>query len=587
LKVKRTLLPAALTLIVGAAFFLLCWSSWPPARNGFVETKGSYFVIDGRPFRFVGANTLILPGQMEQAARAGLKVVRLWALGEGPLRDKDRLPDPPGSPPTYPYRWSPDNWNEEAFRQLDRVIAEAAQYDLRVQLCLTNWWRDTGGVTQYLTWAGIEGADDDNYPYGINFERAMLFYTNDKTRSMYRQHLERLATRRNTVTGVLYRDDPTIFGWELMNEAQAVTGRWHERRAWIAEMSSYLKRLDPNHLISPGDWGYRSAVERREWIVDHSLPDVDYCDIHLYPIDDDDSFVDSPAGLQTFIDNRAAAAAAVNKPLVFGEFGMEPDGYKGFSQLEWFRAFFEGNTRVGGGGTMFWILTPDPKRRYSVTPTARDEKLLVEIKRASWLIDTYQSTPAPAQFAERQRFLVPHQTGFARATADAMRLPKIILQEDRTLLYRFRTENVASGQFEKLGEGKNYIWGSGPGHFEFVVPQREDRRRVSQIVVRARIQPVVPSDARPESIKTRVTLWVNGFDCGSRLIPSEDPKQPLVQEWVVTSFPVRVQAMRGLPLSFRFMVGSEADWPYGLSISTWPAGIDSGEKTPIEVEVRR
>ena len=48
----------------------------------------------------------------------------------------------------------------------------------------------------------------------------------------------------NTITGVLYRDDPTIFGWELMNEAQVITGRWAERRAWFAEMSAYLKSLD-------------------------------------------------------------------------------------------------------------------------------------------------------------------------------------------------------------------------------------------------------------------------------------------------------------------------------------------------------
>lgn len=578
---------AAFPLIVGAAFFLITRANWRQPRTGFVATQGSYFVVDGRPFRFVGANTPIIPGQMELAARSGITVVRLWALGEGPSRDKDRLPDPPGSPITYPYRWSPDNWNEEAFRQLDRLLAEAAKHHVRVQLCLTNWWRDTGGVTQYLRWAGIEGADDDSYPYGINFERAMLFYKNEEARRMYRQHLERLATRRNTVTGILYRDDPTIFGWELMNEAQAVSGRWHERRAWIAEMSSYLKSLDPNHLIAPGDWGYRSTVERREWIADHRLPNVDYCDVHLYPVDDEDSFVETPADLQEFVDNRTAAALEVNKPLVFGEFGMETSGYKGFSQIDWFRAFFQGNARAGAGGAMFWILTPDAKRHYSVTPMDRDKKLLAEIARGAWLFDTYQSASPPPGLGERRRYLVPHQTSFARSSEDASVLPEKILQEDRTLLYRFRAASVSSGKFEKLGEGLNYIWGSGAGYFEYVVPEREDRRRVSEIIVRARIQPVVPNDARPESIKTRVSLFIGDFDCGSRLIPVEETKQPLVQEWRVNSFPVRLRAMRGLSLAIRFTVNAESDWPYGITISTWPAGFDSGKKMPVEVEVRR
>jgi mannan endo-1,4-beta-mannosidase len=583
---NRIISLAALMLILGAVFFVFRGSQPTETATNFVQIRGSHFVVGGRPFRFVGANVPIIPGHMAEAAGAGIKVVRIWALGEGELRDKDRLPDPPGQPPTYPYRWSPDHWNEEALLQLDRMIADAGSHGVRVQICLTNWWRDTGGVTQYLRWAGIEGADDDNYPHGINFERAMLFYTNEETRRLYRQHLEKIATRRNHVTGTLYRDDPTIFGWELINEAQAVTGRWGDRRAWIAEMSRYLKSLDPNHLISPGDWGYRSTIERREWIADHQLPDVDYCDVHIYPVDDADSFVESPADLREFIDNRANAALVVNKPLVFGEFGMGPEGYKNFSQADWFRSFFEENVRAGSGGAMFWMLTPDARRRYSVTFTERDQKLLREIGRAAWFFDTYRAGDSPVRLTEPQRYLVPHQIALVPPADDHSILPKKILLEDRSLLYRFKPEMAASGRFEKLGSGPNYIWGSGIGSFEYLIPQREDRRRVSQIIVRARLQPVVPTDAKPEYIKTRVTLLVNGYDCGSRLIPVEDPKRPLVQEWSVDNFLVRLHAMRGLSISIRFEVTPEADWPYGVNISTWPAGYDSGENTPIEVLVR-
>src|SRR5882724_3205226 len=64
-------------------------------------------------------------------------------------------------------------------------------------------------------------------------------------------------------------------------------------------------------------------------------------------------------------------------------------------------------------------------------------------------------------------------------------------------------------QFEKIGSGPGYIWGFGVGHIDFVVPARADRRRVSQVIVRAHIQPVLPIDASPEQIKTRVTLLVN------------------------------------------------------------------------------
>ena len=99
--------------------------------------------------------------------------------------------------------------------------------------------------------------------------------------------------------------------------------------------------------------------------------------------------------------------------------------------------------------------------------------------------------------------------------------------KDNTLLYRFKPEAAIAQRFEKIGGGPGYIWGSGVGFVEYVIPARQDRRRVGRLVVRAHLQPVLPVDAKPADIKTRVTLFVNGTDCGSRLIPVEPAKQPL------------------------------------------------------------
>src|SRR6266480_3559174 len=232
--VKKLLLVAALAL-VGAAFFISCQRSNPSHEsnsNSFVQTRGSRFVFAGRPFRFVGANVSVMyrdedrlrmPETLRQASQSGIRVVRVWASGEGGPGDIGPVADLRDWPRTHPLRWAPGKWNEEALVHLDNVIAEASRNKLLVQLCLTNWWRDTGGVTQYLRWAGINDAADDSRPFGINNERAMLFYTNETTRRLYREHVEKIATRRNTITGQLYRDDPTIMGYELMNEAQAVS----------------------------------------------------------------------------------------------------------------------------------------------------------------------------------------------------------------------------------------------------------------------------------------------------------------------------------------------------------------------------
>ncbi len=602
LMAKKVLAMAALAIAVSAAFFLTrdhgAVVSGPKSEQ-FVRTKGTRFTIGGHPFRFVGANVAVMyrdddrermPETLARASEAGIRVVRVWASGEGGANDVGPLSDFADWPRTHPFRWTPDKWNEEAFVHLDKVIAEAARNNLHVQLCLANWWRDTGGVTQYLRWAGINDAADEKFPFGINPERTMQFYSNADTRRFYREHMEKVVTRRNTVTGKLYRDDPTILGWELINEGQAVTSRWAERRAWVAEMSNHLRTLDPNHLITAGVWGYRTAAERREWLADHLLPNIDYCDVHHYPNPDRDVAVDSPADLHKFVDNRMAAAISVNKPLVFGEFGMGPEGFNGSSQAEWYRAFFESNLRAGAAGAMFWILTPDAARGYGVAYTSeRDRGVLAEIKRAGAMFGSLAGAEPPERLLDPERHLVPRDYAWTRPPGDQAELPLMplmIVRDDKSILYRFSPRMAQAARFEKTGGGPGYFWGFGVGYVEYKVPAREDRRRVSEVIVRAHLQPVLPIDAKPENINTRVTLFVNGQDCGSRLIAVEPPRQPLIQEWRLTGAFLRLRAMRGLPLTIRFAVTPESDWLYGINISNWPEGYDSHDAKPVEVEIR-
>lgn len=598
----KALLIAALMLSLASAAVLLSTNeraSLPrtKAPRGFVTTSGSRFMIDGRPFRFAGANVAVMykdedrarmPETLQEATRDGIRVVRVWASGEGfGPNDVKPIADFGDWPRTHPFRSAPNDWNEEAFVHLDHVLAEASRQNLRVQLTLSNWWRDTGGVTQYLRWAGINDAADDKAPFGINVERALAFYTNEETRRLYRAHVERIVTRRNTVTGILYRDDPTILGYELMNEAQAPTNRWEGRRAWMKEMSEYVKSLDPNHLVTPGIWGYRNAYERHEWLEEHKLPSIDYCDVHNYPRDDLDTFVDSPKALKEFIENRAAAAFSINKPLVIGEFGMGPEGYKDFSQAEWFHALFESSARAGVAGTMYWILTPDKQRGYGVTYSMpRDEPIRKETRGGAELFRALQNVPPPSGLLDASRHLIPRQFAFRRDDNDPAIRPEIIPQKDGALLYRFSPEQAAAQRFEKVGGGAGYIWGAGMGYVEYLIPPRNDWRKVGELVVRAHIQPVPPHDAPPAATQTRVTLFINNTDCGSRLVPVEAQRTAEVQTWRINSLSVRLAAARDLPLRIRFAVKVDADQPFGINISNWPEGYDAKGAKPVEVEVR-
>lgn len=614
----------ALALAVGASIY---WTVSDPramrrvAPPGFVSAQGTRFVADGEPFRFVGANVAVMyrdedralmPQTLRHASQMGVRVIRVWANGEGSAEDGVMSVggDRADWPRTHPFRPAPGQWNEDAFVQLDRVLAEAAREHLRVQLTLVNWWRDTGGVAQYLRWAGVKEAADDSAPYGVNVERATEFYTNDTARRLYREHVEKIVTRRNTITGTAYRDDPVIFAYELMNEAQAPTGRWAERRAWVAEMSAYVKSLDANHMVTSGSWGYRSAFERRAWLDEQKLPSLDYCDVHNYPRDDHDTYVTSLAALGEFLRDRAAAAFSLNKPLVLGEFGMGVEGYEGVSQTDWFRALFDSAQRAGLSGATFWILTPDPRRGYGITyTTTRDDDVRAEISRGAQVFAAHPNPQAPPELLRAGQHLVPRQFAFARAADDPVSKPKVgglkvdgeaaVEKGERGganandagaakggLLYRFTPESAARGRFEKLGGGEGYVWGTGVGSFEYLIPARDERRRVSEIVVRAHLQPVLPADARGRFNSTRVTLYVNGTDCGSRLVSVEQPPAVVIQEWRVNAWLPRISAARGRALSVRFVVGVDADLPFGINISNFPEGYNAGETKPVEVEVR-
>lgn len=262
------------------------------------------------------------------------------------------------------------------------------------------------------------------------------------------------------------------------------------------------------------------------------------------------------------------------------------EGHNGASQADWFQAFFETNARAGSAGAMFWILTPDPRRGYGVTySTQRDAQVFSKIGHAAKTFASLAAAEPQQRLVDAPRHLVPRQFAWNKSAADAT-MPQMTVREDKSILYQFKPGMASAQRFEKIGSGPGYIWGYGSGYVEYSIGERADRRRVSEIIVRAHVQPVAPVDASRDFVKTRVTLFVNGWNCGSRLIPFEPERQPLIQEWRMTGLLLRLRAMRGLPLQIRFTVTPESDWLYGVNISNWPEGYDSKDARPIEIELR-
>ncbi|MEJ7617063.1 MAG: hypothetical protein WKF30_08925 [Pyrinomonadaceae bacterium] len=91
-----------------------------------------------------------------------------------------------------------------------------------------------------------------------------------------------------------------------------------------------------------------------------------------------------------------------------------------------------------------------------------------------------------------------------------------------------------------------------------------------------------PWDARGRITQTSVTLFINGRNCGSRLVHQNDE---LTQVWRISSLPLRLAASRGQELIVKFAVSADAEHPYGLNITKY-ANFDTADRAPIEVELR-
>jgi len=218
--------------------------------TGFVQADGTKFVLDGTNFFFCGANIeylqtvpdAIVEECLDWAASNGIEVVRTWAMQEG-----------------QPYSFQPERgvWNELMFEHLDRIIAMAGHRGIRLMLGLLDNWAHNGGVFQYLGWVTQEHPETVNT--NLNVEGVLhhdQFWTNTYCRQWYKDYVLKLLTRTNSITGVVYREDPTIFGLEIVNEPRAETdfagGTIHE---WLHTMSDWVRSIDTNHMLAGGEEG--------------------------------------------------------------------------------------------------------------------------------------------------------------------------------------------------------------------------------------------------------------------------------------------------------------------------------------------
>jgi len=326
--------------------------------SGFVQVENGEFLIDGQAFRFMGTNNYYLNYKdeamiddlIENAKDMGVKVIRVWGfldgMGDSMVNNNTFMQTQAGVYGQIP------KGARNGFEALDYAVKRAGQEGIYLVIALTNNWDAFGGVNQYVEWSDTASSHDD-------------FYTDEACKTMYKNYVKHMISRKNSITGTPYMEDPTIMTWELMNEPRVDSDPSGDvLYQWAEEMSAYVKSIDPNHLVALGDEGFFKREGQESWAYNGwsgvdwernlTIDTIDYGTFHLYPEHWGDDF-DNPikSGVK-WIEDHAKTGQKIGKPVVLEEYGIQRGiiHNRDYIYTQWLETAYSS----GINGTQFWML---------------------------------------------------------------------------------------------------------------------------------------------------------------------------------------------------------------------------------------
>ncbi|KUJ16641.1 glycoside hydrolase [Mollisia scopiformis] len=292
--------------------------SYPIGKTGInAKVSGRLFDIDGKVEYFAGSNAWWLghlsnnsdvDTTLQQVVNTGYKILRVWGFG-----DVNTIPDPSATDPNKVYfqilnsTGSYLNFGPDGLQRLDYVISSAEKYGVKLVLPFINNWGDYGGIAAY------------GNAFGNN---ATTFYTNAAAQKAYKAYIKTLVTR--------YSNSSAIFAWELCNEPRCHGCDTSVITNWATDISSYIKSLDSDHMVTLGDEGWLAPAdgygdgsyaygggEGIDFAANLKIKTLDYGVFHLYP----NSWGYNYTWGNEWIQQHDAIGAAIGKPVILEEYG--------------------------------------------------------------------------------------------------------------------------------------------------------------------------------------------------------------------------------------------------------------------------
>jgi len=304
----------------------------PLEPGSFVKVEKGTFVLDGKPYRFVGANfwegmnlgadgpggnRARLLRELDRMRGLGLTNLRVMASSEGPNTEPHRI--------IPALMVSPGVYDEKVLDGLDFLLAEMGKRGMRAVMVLNNFWQWSGGMAQYVSWH-----EKSPIPYPGDYEQFIKysgkFYSYPECQKWFRGHIAMIVNRVNPYTGTAYKDDPAVFSWELGNEPRRYPS------GWIGETAAYIKSLDGNHMVTTGSEGEPPGEPGQKFVATHRAPDIDYVTIHIWPQNWDwfdpkkpSTYESAEGKCVAYFRKLDRDAISLGKPLVLEEFGLARD----------------------------------------------------------------------------------------------------------------------------------------------------------------------------------------------------------------------------------------------------------------------
>lgn len=308
--VKKRLIYAGIAILLAALVISL---SVRPciirSRQPWVKVQGTRLMREGEPFKFIGASAVNMVFydnwglDAEKAIRTAkennISVLRFY----------------------LDWGWSKDE-------DIDNIINRASDQGLYVILTLTDCCCSGN-------YAGLKKYFEVHAPFcNIN---------DPYSRIAFKKRIKEVILRKNTLNGRIYRDDPAILAWEVANELEY----WHFSEVdvyeWVNDMASYIKALDPRHLVTIGiNAGSSGFGDDSPVYKIYNVAALDFFSFHLYPSADESGQIESIT--KKFL--------SLGKPVIMGEFGIGKT--KDALQAASFKKCMDMAFRAGCSAMMFW-----------------------------------------------------------------------------------------------------------------------------------------------------------------------------------------------------------------------------------------